>query len=61
MLNLNSPAVLASTARFERSLAARKAAMDASKDNGKCVICDAPARFFYPAPMCVPCNRDWAE
>ena len=61
MINLNSPAVIASTARFERALAARKAAMDA-RVALICVMCDSPAVVTtYPAAMCSICHREWAE
>lgn len=27
----------------------------------ECVMCDDPASYFYPAPMCRCCHNDWAE
>ena len=27
----------------------------------RCVMCDGPAVYSYPRPMCASCHADWAE
>jgi hypothetical protein len=35
--------------------------VERNADPSVCVMCEWPATFFYPAPMCTPCHREWSE